>query len=326
MKIVFCGGTGSFGTSLGNILSIDNTNQVFLLGRDKKIVDSINDFKINSKRFPNIYLNKYITATMDNNELTGADIIFLSLPSGVVIDYMYENRDLIDKDTILVNLAKGFSKKGDTITKSLEKIINNPLVSLKGPTFASELIHNYPSAFTLGCKDQKTCNIFKKLFNNTNVFLDYSDDVEGVELLSILKNIYAICLGIVDAYFNSANTRFLILTKAFTEMKKILEYGGGKEETLYKYCGFGDFGLTALNDLSRNRTLGLMIGKGFLSSNMDNSVILEGKRSLKILYEKLPNDMLNEYPIISALYALLCGTKNIGNIPEFIKKVIGEDI
>ena len=81
--------------------------------------------------------------------------------------------------------------------------------------------------------------------------------------------------------------RFLILTKAFNEMKDIVIKFGGMEETLYKYCGFGDFGLTALNDLSRNRTLGLLIGKGFLNGSTTNSVILEGKRTIDIIHNSV---------------------------------------
>jgi len=281
MKIVICGGTGSFGTALGNVLSLNEENDVILLGRNKMIVDGINKLKINPKHFPSIKLNDKLRATTDVKVLNDADIIFLSLPSSVVVDYIEKNRKLINKDSIMVNLAKGFCKNGNIIPNNLKEIFNNKMVSLKGPTFASELIHNYPSAFTVSSKDKEMFKLFKKIFKNTNVCLDYSDDIMGVELASILKNIYAICLGIVDAYFNSANTRFLVLTKAFNEMREIFTYLGGKEETLFRYCGFGDFGLTALNDLSRNRTLGLMIGKGFLSPNTESSVILEGKKEVK---------------------------------------------
>jgi glycerol-3-phosphate dehydrogenase (NAD(P)+) len=123
-------------------------------------------------------------------------------------------------------------------------------------------------------------------------------------------------LGIVDAYFNSANTRFLVLTKAFNEMREILIYLGGKEETLFKYCGFGDFGLTALNDLSRNRTLGLMIGKGFLSPNTESSVILEGKKSLNVIYNKIKSE---NFLIVSSLYEIFYEEKPI---IDFLKKII----
>lgn len=316
MKIVICGGTGSFGTALGNVLSLNEENEVILLGRNKVVVDRINKLKINPKHFPNIKLNGKLKATTDIKVLSNADIVFLSIPSSIVVDYVEKNKKLINKDSIIVNLAKGFGKNGDIIPNNLKEIFNNKIVSLKGPTFASELIHNYPSAFTVGGEDKEIFKLFKKIFKNTNVCLDYSTDIKGVELASILKNIYAICLGIVDVYFNSANTRFLVLTKAFNEMREILTYLGGKEETLFKYCGFGDFGLTALNDLSRNRTLGLMIGKGFLSPNTESSVILEGKRSLKIVYNKIKSE---NFLIIKSLYGIFYEEKPI---IDFLKKIV----
>jgi glycerol-3-phosphate dehydrogenase (NAD(P)+) len=318
-------GAGSFGTALGNILAINKNNNVTLLARSTEVVDQISKFGLNSKYFPHITLNNLLNATCDTEIITSSDLIFLAIPSNSVLHYIKKTKVHIMEDTIIVNLSKGFGETGNTMVEDLKTIVNNPIVSLKGPTFSMELINNMPSAFTCAA-DKKYFTKVEEVFERTNVHLDFSEDFRGVELLSSLKNIYAIYVGIIDAHFNSANVRFLALTQCFNEMKNLLLFFGGKEETLFKYCGFGDFGLTALNDLSRNRTLGLMIGKGFLSSNADNSVILEGKRSLKILYEKLPNDRLNEYPIISALYALLCDTDNIENVPEFIKRVIGEDI
>ena len=164
MKIVICGGTGSFGTALGNVLSLNEENDVILLGRNKMIVDGINKLKINPKHFPSIKLNDKLRATTDVKVLNDADIIFLSLPSSVVVDYIEKNRKLINKDSIMVNLAKGFCKNGNIIPNNLKEIFNNKMVSLKGPTFASELIHNYPSAFTVSSKDKEMFKLFKKIF------------------------------------------------------------------------------------------------------------------------------------------------------------------
>jgi len=315
MKIVICGGTGSFGTALGNILSLNDNNNVVLLGRDKYIVEGINKLKVNQKYYPKIKLNDRLKATTDINILEDADVIFLSLPSNILIDYIEKCKNLINKKSIIVNLAKGFGKNGDIIPNDLKKFLPNEIVSLKGPTFASELIHNYPSAFTVGSPKKEMFILFKKIFNNTNVELDYFNDILSVELASVLKNIYAICLGIVDAYFNSANTRFLVLTKLFKEMKKVITYLKGKEDILFKYCGIGDFGLTALNDLSRNRTLGLMIGKGFLSANTKSNVILEGKRSLKIIYKKTKSQ---NFLIINTLFKIFYKGSPISNFLENI--------
>jgi glycerol-3-phosphate dehydrogenase (NAD(P)+) len=279
MNIVIAG-AGSFGTSLGHILAVKDSVSVYLLARRKETVDAINSLHVNEAYFPNFRLNENLVATTDRAVLGTADVLFLALPSTVVIEYLTENQDLVNVTAVLVVLSKGFGKNRRTILESAREVMRNPIVSLKGPTFAADLIHNNPSAFTVASEDERYFAQFRRLFKETNIYLDFSTDLTGVEIASALKNIYAILLGIIDAYFNSANVRFLILTRAFSELKEALAIFGGREETMFRYCGFGDFGLTALNDLSRNRTLGLLIGKGFMNSDTSNSVILEGQRTL----------------------------------------------
>ena len=113
------------------------------------------------------------------------------------------------------------------------------------------------------------------------------NDLVGTELSSILKNVYAIIIGIVDAHYNSPNLRSLVLTRSINEMRYLLSRFGGKERTVFNYCGFGDFSLTALNDMSRNRTLGLLIGKGFFTDYISEKVVLEGKIATNTFVDKI---------------------------------------
>ncbi|MCB0805770.1 MAG: hypothetical protein KDC05_08210, partial [Bacteroidales bacterium] len=165
--------------------------------------------------------------------------------------------------------------------------------------------------------------LFKEMFSDTPVHIDYSPDVKGVEILSILKNIYAIAMGIVDAHYNSPNLRFLFLTKAFNEMKQILIRYGGQAETMFNYCGYGDFTLTALNDLSRNRTLGLLIGKGFFTDNISDKVVLEGKIAVNVFCDEISksNSIHCNLPIIGELYELFNGEYKIS---EFVNRVLND--
>jgi glycerol-3-phosphate dehydrogenase (NAD(P)+) len=317
MNIVIVG-AGSLGTALSNILAKKKDYITLnLLARKKEIVDSINNMHINEKYFPNFRLEENLVATLNREVLLDADIVFLAIPSACVIDYVLENRHLLKNHTIIVILSKGFGRGKKTIFESLNEILKNPLCSLKGPTFASDLIHNNPSAFTIASKDDRIFPVFMNLFENSNIFLDFSTDITGVEVISALKNIYAILLGIIDAYFNSANVRFFILSRAFREMRDIIMMLGGREETLFKYCGFGDFSLTALNDLSRNRTLGLLVGKGFLNSNTSNSVILEGIRTMNTIYQEVcKNEKERErFLMIDEIHTLF---NSDFNVPGFI--------
>ena len=172
---------------------------------------------------------------------------------------------------------------------------------MKGPTFSSELINNSHSIFTLGLDSKSQYHIIDSVIKNTNIHIDYTTDIKGVELLSVLKNIYAIIIGIVDAKHNSPNTRFMILTKSFSEIKIILNTLGGREDTLFLASGFGDLGLTSLNDLSRNRTLGLLIGKGFYNSGKNKGVVLEGVKTIEFINELLTPSIKERLPLFSKM-------------------------
>ena len=286
MNISIIGG-GSFGTSIGNQLANNPLNKVILFVRNNEQAKEINELNTNKKYFPNIRLNKFLLASTDVKIIEKADIIFLALPSKRIPRIIEELKGHINKDTLFVNLSKGFYKGGITIVEYLQGVLDTDnVVTMKGPTFASELINNAHSIFTLGFKSKLQYTLIKKIFTDTNIHVDYTTDIRGVELLSVLKNIYAILIGIVDAKYNSPNTRFMILTKAYSEMRILLKQLGGREDTLFLSCGYGDLGITSLNDLSRNRTLGLLIGKGFYRSDSKTkkvSVIVEGVKTIKII-------------------------------------------
>jgi len=286
LRICFIG-SGTISTAMGNVLAQKDEYEVFLLSVEQEVVDSISNDHINRKYFPNIELELSLKATFDKKNLYDSDIIFFGIPSSVIVPYVQENKDYFSEDSLIVNLAKGFGEGQKTIPQSLSKIIPNPIFSMKGPSFAREIINNMPTAFTLASKRDKHFKLFKNIFKDTTIQLDYSTDVNGVELASILKNIYAIIVGIVDANFDSPNLRSLILTKAINEMRYIISKFGGEEKTMFNYCGFGDFTLTALNDLSRNRTLGLLIGKGFFTDYISEKVVLEGKVAVNIFVEEI---------------------------------------
>jgi glycerol-3-phosphate dehydrogenase (NAD(P)+) len=313
-------GAGSIGTSLGNILSIKKNLKTTLFSIEEDVVESINYKNVNSKYFPNIILNPALKASIDPNTLKSADIIFLAIPSSVLVKYIFEIKDYINPKAILINLAKGFGINHKIITESLSGELPNPVCTLKGPAFARGIINKNPTALTFASQNKEFSDVVSDVFSGTNIYLDFSSDIRGVEIASILKNIYAIIIGIVDANFDSPNLRFLILTKAFKEMKTILMQFGGKRNTLFKYCGFGDFNLTALNDLSRNRTLGLLIGKGFFTADISDKVLLEGKVATIVFCEEISKtNSLKKFPLITELYKVFTEEYDVS---QFVKHIL----
>ncbi|MEI6888036.1 MAG: NAD(P)H-dependent glycerol-3-phosphate dehydrogenase [Bacteroidota bacterium] len=319
-KIIIIG-AGTIGTALGNILSENSSGEIVLLSIEENVVRSINEQHINARYFPGHHLHQDLKATTDVSVMSGAMVIFLAIPSVIMLDYLRSISKSIPENAILVNLAKGFGYGEETVVDCLKKEFRNPVCTLKGPSFAKEIINRIPTGFTLGSEEKETSSQVSSLFKGSTVYLDFSDDMRGVEFLSILKNIYAIVLGIVDAQFNSPNLRFLILTRAFREMMNIMLFFGGKEETMYKYCGYGDFTLTALNDLSRNRTLGLLIGKGFFTEHVSHELVLEGKTATTVFYEKIAKETSvdKQFPIIAELYKVLTRKYDIAN---FVSKML----
>ncbi len=179
LRICFIG-SGAISTAMGNVLAQKEKYEVFLLSVEQDVVDSISNEHVNRKYFPNIELEHSLKATFDKTILKDSDIIFLGIPSSIIVSYIRDNAKFIGEEAIIVNLAKGFGDGQKTIPQALARIIPNQIVSLKGPSFAREIINNMPTAFTLASKREKHFKLFESLFKGTSIYLDYTTDVMGV--------------------------------------------------------------------------------------------------------------------------------------------------
>ena len=298
-------GAGTFGTAIANELSVNTENNVLLFSRNQSKVDEINSNNTNKSCFPNKHLTKFLSATSDKNEIKNADIIFIALPSSVIIENLLSLQSYFKEDVLLVNLSKGLFANGVTIVESIqEKLGIENIVTLKGPSFAVEVMEHAETLLTLGYSTNLQYEMISRIIKDTSLHIDCTTDIRGVEVLSVLKNIYALVLGVVDAKYNSPKTRFMILTKSFSEVRVLLRSLGGADDTLFLACGFGDLCMTSLNDLSRNRTLGLLIGKGFFSADYkSNSVILEGLNAIEMFHDLVDEKSNKNLPLFNKLYS-----------------------
>jgi glycerol-3-phosphate dehydrogenase (NAD(P)+) len=222
--------------------------------------------------------------------------------------------------TILVNGAKGFAHDDVLISTFISsKLPNCKVCSMKGPSFANEMIFEIPTAFTLACETRETYDIIRSRLREDLIVTEFTTDIKSVEYLSLIKNVYAIVMGIADAYYNSPNVRFLVFTKVLNEIRVLMKHFDADPEALFYYCGIGDLSLTALNDLSRNRTLGLLIGKGFFDTSLSNSVVLEGVRVLDNVMSNIAESEHSKYPIMKHMQQLLY---NKTSVKSFIHRII----
>ncbi|MCL2683032.1 MAG: hypothetical protein FWE63_06075 [Bacteroidales bacterium] len=309
-------GAGTFGTALAN--AINSESEVIVYTIEADVVEDINTNRKNSKYFPNKKLPKHIKATTNFADIADAELVFIAIPSSAIKD-SFEKYKFKD-GTILVNGAKGFAYDDVLISTYIStKLPNCRVCSMKGPSFAGEMIFEIPTAFTLACESSEIYDTIRSVLCDDLIVTEYFSDINSVEYLSLFKNVYAIVMGITDAYYNSPNVRFLVFTKILNEIKLLMKYFDVNPETLFKYCGIGDLSLTALNDLSRNRTLGLLIGKGFFDTSISNNVTLEGIRALDKILSNIPETNHAEYPIIHQLQRLL---QNKTSVKSFINRII----
>ena len=196
------------------------------------------------------------------------------------------------------------------------RAINCYLESIGKGEMKLQFVRVQQKAFLENVISEADYEYFKnEIIPQTGFSLDYSSDVRAVELLSILKNMYAIAIGLVSGRYNSPNVDFLVYTKAVNEMRKLLKLFGCDEETIFRYSGIGDLGLTSLNDLSRNRTFGMLIGKGFAYDDMNSgSTVIEGRRTIKLIGEMTREQgKEDEFPLVQALYRLMYEKESLNN-------------
>lgn len=317
MNKIVIAGAGTFGTSVAERLAWNNENKVYLHTIEEEVAEDIQKMHRNTKYFPTRYINRSIEATVDYEVFKDADVILLVIPSKAIVPFSNQVREHCQGEPLVVNLAKGMSDDGAFIT---EKIPFSRRASMKGPSFAIETLNGYPTSFTFG-GSRKDYEYFKnRILPDTGFSIDYTDDIKAVELLSILKNMYAIAIGIVSGRYNSPNVDFLVYTKAVNEMKNLLKLFSCGEDAIFCYCGIGDLGLTSLNDLSRNRTFGMLIGKGFSYDEKGGATVIEGKRTVRIMGEKVIKEGLeNVFPVVTALYKLIYADYSLN---EYIMDVL----
>ena len=283
MKKVGVIGGGSLGTALAQILS-QNVEEVCLHLRREELADTINKTGFNNEYYPNTKLNENIMATVDFNDLKDCEIVFLSVPSSALRETLESLKDFIDESTILVSTAKGIEYPSlKTMGNLIEEYFNDEYVSLSGPNFASEMVLNLETVSNIASKNKDNARKVKEALTTPQFKVKIIDDVAGLEICGVIKNINAIANGICKGMNINENARYALLTKGFEETQKIVEAIGGDPSTVKEYCGFGDLVLTSTSNESRNHTLGMLYGQRIIVDEDASGIVVEGKKSIKAI-------------------------------------------
>ncbi|OPH39326.1 NAD(P)H-dependent glycerol-3-phosphate dehydrogenase [Moraxella lacunata] len=311
LRIVVLGG-GSFGTAMAN-LSAKNGCETTLWVRDKKTVKALQKTRINKKYLPNHVLDSRLAFSHDLAEsVKNKDIIFVAVPSSAVRETLQNIRPHITHQAV-VSLTKGIEKgtfalMSDIIKDELPQV-NFGVMS--GPNLALEIMNNMPSASVIASPSEPLRVAVQTALHSAFFRVFASDDVKGVELGGALKNIYAVAMGMANAYGVGENTKAMLLTRALAEMSRFGVAVGANPLTFLGLSGVGDLYATCNSTLSRNYQIGNMLGKGI---TLDNAIkklgqTAEGVNTIAQVEEQAKK--LGIYmPITHALYAVLYENKS----------------
>lgn len=318
-------GSGAWGSVIASLLA-DKGNLVTIYGIEKSQVDEINTRHTNSIFLgEEFHINKSVVATTDfDTAMLEAEIVVFAVPSFAIKEMANKVKSKINKDTLIVNLAKGFdaqNKKtlGQLIRSQLPNELQANVVSLLGPSFAEEVAQKQYTAITASGLDAKFLLLTQQIFANDYFRIYTNDDVVGVEYCSTLKNVIALASGIADGLGFKVNTRSALITRGMAEIMRFVKYFGGKEETCFGLAGIGDLILTCSSKTSRNYSAGYKIGStSYAEFEKTNTKTVEGIFACEIAYEIAKENNIYA-PIITAIYNVI---KNQSKPLDEIKKLM----
>ena len=281
-------GLGNMGCATANLIA-SNGYDVIAWEYNKDVVSEVNEKHENKRFLPDIKLSERLRATSNINELfENCKIIFIAIHTRFIRATLSRVKSLVSDDVVFVNLAKGIEPETGLTTCQLLKELfpENKIIMLSGASIANEFSRGMATVVVLAGEDRETLLKISRLLDNDYFRTRFSDDITGVELGGILKNIYAVGLGIFDGKgIKSINFRSAYLTIALEEMTRLGVALGAKKETFFYFSGLADLIATSMSEHSHNRTLGELLAKGYKLEEIEKKmgVIPEGYNTLKYM-------------------------------------------
>ena len=304
-------GAGAFGTALAKVLS-DSKLQVMIWSHSKDTVSMINDQHENLKYLPDVALPSSIVSTHHFDQaFDNTEIIFFSVPTQVTREVLNEAKVYLDKKIPIVICSKGIERGthkllSEIFIEVLGNSIKRNLFFLSGPSFAYEIARNMPTGLTLAGYDTKILKELQQKISNPYFRLYTTTDVIGVQLAGALKNVIALACGVSDGLKLGHSARSALMTRGLSEMIRLGDKMGADSKTFMGLSGIGDLALTCGGNLSRNRRVGINLGKGMKIKDIMNSLheVAEGVYTVDSAYwlsKKYDVDM----PIVEYTYKII---------------------
>jgi glycerol-3-phosphate dehydrogenase (NAD(P)+) len=267
-------GAGAWGSALANVLA-KNGHVVQLWAREPDVVEAVNAVRENRRFLPGVPVHPAVHATASMSEALGAaEMVVYVAPSHALRDVALSGAACVPPGAVLVVASKGIERESLSIMSDVvaAAVPDHSVVALSGPSFAAEVAMGQPTAVVAACHDLASASRVQHALSS-DVFRVYThDDVVGVELGGALKNVMAVATGIAEGLGLGFNSQAALITRGLAEMTRLGVALGASQATFAGLAGLGDLVLTCTGALSRNRALGIEMGKG---TTLDQA--LEGK-------------------------------------------------
>jgi glycerol-3-phosphate dehydrogenase (NAD(P)+) len=265
LKTVSVLGAGSWGTALAVHLGRIG-HDVRLWARDRAVVDDLVDRRANAIYLPDVTLPPSVRVTHSLfDAVSRTELVVSAIPSHGCRAVIRAAAPFAEPNAVFVSATKGLEQ--ETHLRMSEVIAqevgaSRPVVVLSGPSFASEVAQQLPTAILAASFDVVAMELVQAEFRGPHLRLYGSDDVVGVEIGGAMKNIIAIAAGVVEGLGLGHNALAALITRGLAEITRLACAAGGRRETLAGLSGLGDLVLTCTGNLSRNRHVGLELAKG----------------------------------------------------------------
>ena len=318
-------GAGSWGTAIAILLSSKGYN-VRLWDVDSKRAEKLIADRENKQYLPNIKFPNTLHPIIEIEEvLAGAELAIFAAPDQQFIVALDNALPSIEKDTKIVNLAKGIEQH--TLLRMSEiayqKVPHENYAVLSGPSHAEEVGLQKPTTVVVASTSKETAEYVQDVFFAENFRVYTSQDVIGVELGGALKNIIALGAGISDGMEFGDNAKAALMTRGIAEISRLGVAMGADIHTFSGLSGVGDLIVTCTSMHSRNRRCGLAIGEGKGVKEAVDSVgmVVEGMYTAEAAYE-LAKKYDVEMPIVEGIYEII--SKN-ASPKEIVKQLMLRD-
>ena len=304
-------GAGAWGTALALLLA-DRGHDVTLWMYEKDLAEETQRTRENRVYLPGFTLpaNISVNATLDR-AVRERPFILSVVPSHTARAISTRMAPFLANDAVIVSASKGIETEtlmplSDVFRETLPPKFHGRLCFLSGPSFAKEVAQKMPTAVALASYDPEAGRQAQQLMSAPYFRVYTNPDVIGVELGGSVKNVIAIAAGVLEGLGYGYNTMAALLTRGLAEMTRLGVAMGADPRTFSGLAGMGDLVLTCTGGLSRNRTLGVRLGKGELFEDIMKGLptVAEGVKTAKATRE-LARKHSVEMPVVDEVYRII---------------------